>query len=207
MSLFSHVQRCAATKDNSTVVEELAKASLQLKTDFNIWKSALSPQDVSKICDNNFWTYVLLAWASISTQSLTTKENIYDETLWYNSRIQIQNTPIIWEHWLKKGTVKIGDLLNENDDFLSRQQIIVQFNAKLPFTELLGLVQAILHCLKNDDLNDETTTDWYGIINKCKSALKLICEKLIYNSELLSESVKKVEKKSIQIATTSRNRV
>jgi len=131
----------------------------------------------------NFYKEAITDWKSIKHINIKTAQGIKSQMIWLNSFITIQQKPFIWKSWYNKGVIEINDLLNENGDFLSHDNIRDKYNIECSFLEMLQLRQSIplqwrallKHCQK-DKMEPE------GILNKDGKvkSLKNLSSKEIY---------------------------
>ena len=68
--------------------------------------------------------------------------------LWNNEEITIENKSIFWAHLFEKGICFVEDLLDENGNFLSLDDLQVKYNIHLNFLQYFQLIAAIPSCLK-----------------------------------------------------------
>ena len=81
-----------------------------------IWLCNLKKQDVAKMFGQNIWAKILVAWSTINYFVPMSRDEIMHQLLWANSFIRVNNTPIIWRHWIQKDIVRVKDIVNENGD-------------------------------------------------------------------------------------------
>jgi exonuclease III len=96
---------------------------------------------------DDFWFEALIHWC-ILNKSHTDKtewmlEDIYQENLWWNSKIKINKKVLEYKKWGKKGVKKIHHLLTDEGEWLSHSEFENKYNIRTPFTLLTGLQRAI----------------------------------------------------------------
>ena len=72
---------------------------------------------------SDFWRDVLLAWSEYNQQ---TERRIENQMIWYNSRIRIKNTPVMWNDVYQRG-LKYVHQLYEGRKFKSDEQVMEQY--------------------------------------------------------------------------------
>ena len=70
-------------------------------------------------------------------------EDILNESIWWNSNIKIDNEVILWKKWLEKGIIRVKDIVDRNQDFLSVDKFKEKFGIKPKFLELQSLISSI----------------------------------------------------------------
>ena len=78
-----------------------------------IFKCAFNQDDVIHICPvdvSHFWNSVLTAWSTVNYRKQC---KFSDQVIWWNSRIRVQNKPIMWETCYQNGLVWISDLYSD----------------------------------------------------------------------------------------------
>ena len=122
-------------------------------------------------------------------QEVCTKHQIESQVLRLNSKIRINDQPIIYKNWLSMGIQRVGDIIDTDGNVFSRHQIKDKYNFQPPFTEYYGIIHAMpprwKHWLK--DVNKSTTIDYLQIWLNCKSASKLMYQKINSDITLLNE--------------------
>ena len=72
-----------------------------------IWTCNLKDSDSTMLpCTNKFWQEVMLVWCKY----LYTEVQEVDQVLWYNSNIQVNNSPIVWYHAVERGLWYVSQL-------------------------------------------------------------------------------------------------
>ena len=78
-----------------------------------IWECNLREDDVNKLFAERFWQDVLAAWCKFNYEQIDPEDTqaILNQTLWYNSDLRIEDRPIVWYAWVRKGIHKVQDIL------------------------------------------------------------------------------------------------
>ena len=109
-----------------------------------IWNSNLKKEDLSLFSrKENFWLDVFKSWLEYKENPVDSKDKVCNQMIWLNSNIRIDNKPICKVDWIKRGIIKIRDLINEHDEFLGWSQITQKLGIQVPFTEYYGIIQAL----------------------------------------------------------------
>jgi hypothetical protein len=96
---------------------------------------------------DDFWNEVLIQWC-ILNQEHTDKEDwdldeIYEEGIWWNSNIKINNKVVEYNKWADKGINYVYHLLTEEGNWMNHQEFQKKYELSTPFTQLLGIQRAI----------------------------------------------------------------
>ena len=90
-----------------------------------------------------FYTDVLNTWAEVREQISDNDIRIRNVILWNNKHILIGGKSVYWKEWHEAGILRIKDLLDENNRFLTLDTFPLKTGLKAPFTKLYGLISAI----------------------------------------------------------------
>ena len=106
---------------------------------------------------------------------------IYNQYIWNNRYITINNSSYYWKRWVDAGIHKISDIY-VNDNFLTPDEIASKYGIQAHFLELLQIRQSLPH-------------SWRHIIVNCNEAIK------IYNSIVFPDGkeVRQLEKTTSRI--------
>ena len=102
--------------------------------------------DVKLLDLNNipaFYIDVLNAWADVREHIVYEETRIENTILWNNKHILIDGKSVYWKEWHEAGILRIKDLLDENNKFLTFDKFRLKTGLKVPFTMLYGLMLAI----------------------------------------------------------------
>jgi DNA-binding transcriptional regulator YhcF (GntR family) len=96
---------------------------------------------------DNIWNEAILNWCILNGDHTNKKEwnleDIYQENLWWNSNIKINNKVIEYKKWAEKGIKRIHHLLTEEGNWMSHTEFQKKYNITIPFTKLYGIQKAI----------------------------------------------------------------
>ena len=92
--------------------------------------------------------------------------NIVKEVIWNNRCIQINQKTVFFEKWYSKGILKIGDVIDENNNFLLFESLKRKHTIDINFVNYYGIISAIprqwkqaLKQTRNETCNQSKT--WY----------------------------------------------
>ena len=100
----------------------------------DIWRCSIMPDDVKNMkIKNQFWEDVLVSWATFNSYH---NRRIENQILWYNSRIRVNNKPIMWNDSFTKGLKYVYQLFSGNG-FKSENEVWNQYSlTKLRYNSL-----------------------------------------------------------------------
>ena len=109
-----------------------------------IWEIQLVTKDLPLCFDpDSFWFSVLQKWAKSTFDRAMGRDSVLKQMIWFNSNIRIGGKPVFNLKLYEKGVVYISDLLNGKNDFLTFSEAQEKYGFTCPFTEYLGLLDAI----------------------------------------------------------------
>ena len=94
---------------------------------------------------NSFYEQVLFHWYSFHSKEPKSGEQAVEEIIWNNRFILIGNKMVFssYKDWYRKGIVRIKDIINETNNFLSLELLKVKFNVKCNTLEYESVLHAI----------------------------------------------------------------
>ena len=108
---------------------------------------------------DKFTQEILEIWAELHFRSnLESFADFWEQDLWNNSLIRIDNSPVFFEKWKNIGVCKVKHLL-ENPPYLSffnHKQFQLKYEIKTPYLKFLGLISSV-YCLQRK-INSELGT-------------------------------------------------
>jgi len=91
-----------------------------------------------------FYRQCLFAYQVLHISDDLDLQSIRSQSLWFNKFIQINNQPVFYDKWYKKGICIINDILDVNQKLLSWDDVKKKFELDdLNFLQYLGLTQSI----------------------------------------------------------------
>ena len=142
----------------------------------------------------NFWTNLLYNWLNTSYRYPTSKNDVLQEIIWFNSNICIANAPIFYKSWFKKGIVTISDIVDTNGEIKGPNQLRDEFCLNTLITLVYGLWQAIPKAWKMHIAEGEgevQNEDLYVKFKDCGRIANILYRYLSSDSNLLVNSWKK----------------
>ena len=109
-----------------------------------LWECQLKTKDLRVLFSRVpvFWKDVMAAWFNLNEITPSTREQVCDQIVWYNSDIRIKDTPIFHKKLYVNGLVRIRDLLEEDFNLLDFRNFREKFHADL-FLVYAGIRSAI----------------------------------------------------------------
>ena len=150
-----------------------------------IWDANLAPEDVDLyISQNNFWYYVLKAWASTHYRDKYSLNEIDNVMLWGNSLIRCGNVPIVNKKCIAAGLLYVGDLYTPRGQLMDYETLREHFGPCLSWLEHQQLIKALP---KWDTL--DVTTESMSVEMLLKKAKPV---SLIYNYVIESAALENI---------------
>ena len=113
----------------------------------------------SNISTNNpFWGDVFNSYLKF-TELYTVKswEEIINVPIWHNSLLKINGSSFFLKKYYEKGILFIGDILKDNGEFLSFENLIQKYNVQTNFLQYRSLIS----CIKCLFRKSKLTQCWY----------------------------------------------
>ena len=135
-----------------------------------------------------FYTDILNAWAEVWEQISDNEIHIRNVILWNNKHILIDGKSVYWKEWHEVGILRIKELLDENNRFLTLDKFFSKTGLKALFTKLYGLISAIPYrwkcalrpgCIMNNQEIEQNTTMEISAITSKKARNILIQRKFV----------------------------
>ena len=91
-----------------------------------------------------FYKEVLAAWKNFKASFLPSSPfEVRKEFLWFNPFIKISGNSIFYKIWYDHSIKYINDIVDENGDFLSHNDINTMYNLNISFLDILSIKSAI----------------------------------------------------------------
>ena len=90
-----------------------------------------------------FYRNILMVWQILHSKVPLSVNEIKEEILWNNRFIKIGGETVFYKAWVSKGILRIKDILNAHDNFLSFQELKDTFHIRGTFLDYGGLLAAI----------------------------------------------------------------
>ena len=182
-----------------------------------MWNCAVKPGDVKLLLEkkkkDSFWEQCIQHWFGFTWETyhknIKSKEQILAQILWHNSYITIQRKPLKTKNLAVKGCMYVEDIVDENYEFLSHQQLAKKFKSKINWLDYTAMCQAIPHTwmrtlhspIRLDEMQLEENL--YDQVYKQKKKTGYIYQRL--NNEKMGAIVAQAQllKKEINVTTES----
>ena len=162
--------------DGNNILGELYYSWLKMIPQ-HVFECNLSPKDTTKLKCKNVFKSILNAWCIYNFYQPTSRNQVLDQVIWYNSHIRINGKIIFWKKLYVKDIVYFKDLLS-NNEMLSFEELQIKTNGALNFLEYICLKKAIpkewFMIVKK---NIEAEIELSGV-QKLQNVVK--CTKLVY---------------------------
>ena len=93
----------------------------------------------------NFYKQICEHWYELHSSPPQTKNDIMNETLWFNKHILVDNKPIFYKLWDQHGISHIYHILNQNGNFKSERELLISFGLNVDTMLYNGVKSAILN--------------------------------------------------------------
>ena len=103
----------------------------------------------------SFYKEIPTVWQELHSKDPSSAKEYENEILWNNRFIRIDGKSVFYPSWYRKGIIKIGHLLNDNRQFLSRSEFQHKYGLTVNFLTYNGLLSAIPEVWKRSILNSE----------------------------------------------------
>ena len=147
---------------NSHFFTQCLKSNIPMTQYQFFWECNIAKKDVKELCNENtsiFWKEMLEIWCKFNFHDPQNAEGVLHQIIWLNSLIKVQKKIISKEEWLKIGIVRISDICDDENNFLSYEDFTAKCNNnKITWLEYYSIIDAIPQqwkfCLKTSDLID-----------------------------------------------------
>ena len=93
--------------------------------------------------NNDFYRNVIQAWFLYKFHEPSCVSDYMEETIWFNSFINIEQKVVFYKRWFNKGIRKISDICNNDGTFMSYQSFCDTFNITVDFLSYFGILHAV----------------------------------------------------------------
>ena len=95
------------------------------------------------LSQSKFWQSVLVSWFKMSYNRPENREEILNQSLWYNSFIKCKSKVLFYQGWQNAGVNYIKDIVDENGKFLPYQIFEQKYGTVTNYVEYYGVTSAI----------------------------------------------------------------
>ena len=110
----------------------------------NLFQKAAPVKNLPK-----FYQDMISSLVALETPEAASTHDIQNQLIWFNRYITIDKKPFFWKDWYQKGIIFIRDLLDENGNFLTQDQLKVKYNLNCNFLDVLKIRQSIPYSWRN----------------------------------------------------------
>ena len=134
---------------------------------------------------DSFLKEILLIWSEINfEESITSASQFIEQSLWYNSLIRINDSPIFFKEWYHKGITKVKHLRNREGKFLTLPEFLNKYNIKVQPLVYCGILSALKTLCNTFNLGDHTNEgngyeSYSTKLIEAQKASRLVYDKLI----------------------------
>ena len=100
-------------------------------------------EKIIKRVKSNFYHQILSYWLSIKHNQPLQANDIYNQSIWFNTFITVDNKPIFNWKWWEKGISFIYDIVDNNALLLSKNEIENKFHMTIDQMEYNSLIASI----------------------------------------------------------------
>jgi len=133
--------------NNAGIWRERALEQIPLLDHRYFLRCNLAPFDIpSSMIKDPIWKDIWTNWCKYNfKEDIQSLEEIYNQPLWYNSLIRINNKTCLNKRWVDAGIMWINDLLHKYTtcQLMSHDELQKHYKVKIPFTEYYGLLNAM----------------------------------------------------------------
>ena len=180
---------------------------------FSISLSNLNKIDTANIFkkQDNFLKEILLIWSEINFEEcITSASQFSEQSLWYNSLIRINDNPIFYKEWYRKGIIKVKHLKNRDKNSLTLAEFQNKYNIKVQPLVYCGIISALKTLWKTFNLTDRSNEsngyeNYSTKLIKAKKASRMAYDKLIITEKSTAPTVS--QQKWIEDCNLDQNKI
>lgn len=98
---------------------------------------------LTNLAGPKFYEQLQQYWSKLTNYNIDDADKVRNQIIWNNRFITIQNKPFIWQRWLTAGVHRINDILDDEGNFLTCDQMLEKYNLRTNFVELLQIRQSM----------------------------------------------------------------
>ena len=146
--------------------------------DFIISRGCMNYSDTISL--PTFYSDMFSTWREFRS-FVNIEPGILKESLWFNDNIKIDDKILFWKKWYKNGIFYIGDIVDENQDFLSHEKLNETYNLNVTFFDYFCLRNAIpfswrKHIRQSNNLSVNRNTLVLSFKNNRSPLSKMSCK-------------------------------
>ena len=151
------------------------------------WSGNLKVIDAFKLMTHQslFWKSVVQAWCIYNFSIPSNCVEVYNQQIWYNSFILVENKPIFYQNLYTKGIIFIKDLVNEDGHIMPVHDILIKYgldnNCVMVINSIVGAIpQQWKLMINNIHQNHDRNLQYSSNFQKAISSYSIT--KFIYQS-------------------------
>ena len=142
---------------------------------------------------NKFYEETLQYWSELQEVKTPTADIIYNQTIWENRYITIQNRPIIWRRWQENGIKQVYNITRDNGEFLDHNEIQEMYGINCNFLNVLQIRQSLplnwRQLIKNKAVTTKVSVPYVNFSGK-PTPLVTVATNMLYNQFMKNKYVK-----------------
>ena len=145
------------------------------------------------IMDHKFYEETLQYWSELQEVKVPIAEIIYNQTIWDNRYITIQNRPFLWRLWQEKGIKQVYNIIRDDGEFLDHNEIKEIYDINCNFLNVLQIRQSLplnwRQSIKNKALTTKIRVPFVIFCGK-PTPLVTVATNILYNQFIKNKYVK-----------------
>ena len=117
-----------------------------------------------------FYKEILASWLSLSTKDVNNGLHVQEQFIWNNKFITIEKRTFFWKRWYDKGIKYVGDLLDDDANFLDANDLNRIYGLKTNFLEVLQIRQALPY-------------EWRTLLHNSHSKLNIVPPVTVFSNK------------------------
>ena len=121
----------------------------------------LNKLDTSKLISvqDPFLQEILEIWSEVNfDDKIETEQQFFEQHIWHNSLIRIENRPVFYKHLFLHGITKVAQLMTTSRSFLPFADFISTYNIRIQPIKYFGLISALRHHYNTNFLGKEPSS-------------------------------------------------
>ena len=141
------------------------------------------------IMDHKFYEETLQYWSELQEVKVPTAEIIYNQTIWDNRYITIQNRLFLWRLWQEKGIKQVYNIIRDDGEFLDHNEIKEIYGINCNFTNQAKSSSELAPINKNKAVTSKVSVPF---VNFCGKPIPLVtaATNILYNQFIKNKYVK-----------------
>ena len=117
--------------------------------------------DISKSISvqDPFLQEIIEIWSEINFDAkIQTEQQFFEQHIWHNSLIRIENRPVFYKHLFLRGITKVAHLMTDSRNFLPLADFISTYKIQIQPIKYFVLISALRHHYKTNFLSKEPSS-------------------------------------------------